>query len=245
MKASQSATQSAPPPPRPSSGCEPVAFHDLTDCLLEAYDAVAQRAYDIFQERGHRSHGQLQDWRRAEQDVLQKLSVDLQESEHAVTALASVPGFSAQRLAVGIESDWMVIHGWSEDLDSQVAHPIPEHKRFGPGPAEWNLEEINRNLIRPARSASRFPGSPNSPRTYSPNASLSPTRSDSHLTPDDLLQYPDPSVPDRQIFAVLKLPAPVDRSRSCAFLHDGLLGIRMLKVQASLRRPLRSGFLKM
>jgi hypothetical protein len=140
----------------------------------------------------------------------------------------------------------MVIHGWSEDSDPMVSHPVPEYERFGPGPAEWNLEEINRNFVRPARSASRLRGSPNSSRTSSAQAPSSPIRSDSHLAPDELLRSPERSASRAQIFAVLKLPARVDQSRSCAFLHDGLLGIRMLKTQAGLRRrPVPSGFLKM
>jgi len=246
MKASQFATPSASMPHHPSSGCEPVAFHDLTDCLLEAYDAVAQRAYEIFRERGHRSGGELQDWRRAEEDVLQKLSVDLQESEHAITALAGVPGCTAQQLEVGVESDWMVIHGWREDSDSLATHPQFEYEEFGHSLAEWNLEEINRSLGRPLGSSPPLRRFPLSSHTSPADASHSPIHSHPQLASDDLLQCPERSASTRQIFAVLRLPARVDQSRSCAFLHDGLLGIRMLKVHAGLpRRPSRSGFLKM
>jgi HSP20 family molecular chaperone IbpA len=229
MKASQPVTQPASPPPRPSNGCEPVAFHDLTDCLLEAYDAVAQRAYEIFRERGSRQGGELLDWRRAEKDVLQRLTVDLQESEHAVTALASVPGCTAQQLEVGVESDWMVIHGWFDDPNPLNTRFPTEYEGFGPGAADWNLEGIDRSFIRPSGSASQFsPFPPSFPMTSSDD-SHSPNHPHSHLCPDHLLQCSGRSAFNRQMFAVLRLPAPVDQSRSCAFLHDGLLGIRMLK----------------
>jgi HSP20 family molecular chaperone IbpA len=246
MKASPYATQSAPLPQGPSNGCEPVAFHDLTDCLLEAYDAVAQRAYEIFRERGHQSGGEMQDWRRAEQDVLQRLSVDLQESEHAITALAGVPGCTAQQLEVGVESDWMVIHGWREDSDSLATHPQFEYESLGHGVAEWSLEEINRSFDRPLGSSPHLRRFPFSSHSSSADASHSPAHSRHQLAPDDLLQGPERSASGRQIFAVLKLPARVDQARSCAFLHDGLLGIRMLKIHGGSRnRSFRSGFLKM
>jgi HSP20 family molecular chaperone IbpA len=246
MKVSQHAEPSAPPPHPPSNSCQPVAFHDLTDCLLEAYDAVAQRAYEIFRERGNRSGGELEDWRRAEQDVLQKLSVDLQESEHAITALAGVPGCTAQQLEIGVESDWMVIHGWREDSDSLADQSQFEYENFGRGFDEWNLEEINRSFDRPPGSSSRLSRLPLSAHSSSAHAPNSPCGSHPPLGPGELLQRPERSASSRQIFAVVRLPARVDQSRSCAFLHDGLLGIRMLKIHAGSRhRPFRSGFPKM
>jgi len=88
---------------------ECIALSDATDCLLEAYDVVSRRAYENFLTRGAGPDGELQDWFRAERDLLLNFPIHLQESEGFVYALASVPGATAERLALGIESRWLVI----------------------------------------------------------------------------------------------------------------------------------------
>jgi HSP20 family molecular chaperone IbpA len=88
---------------------ECIALSDATDCLLEAYDVVSRRAYENFLTRGAGPDGELQDWFRAERDLLLNFPIHLQESDRFVYALASVPGATAERLALGIESRWLVI----------------------------------------------------------------------------------------------------------------------------------------
>jgi hypothetical protein len=99
------ASSRAPRPPLR----ECIVLSDATDCLLEAYDVVSRRAYENFLSRGPGPDGDLQDWFRAERDLLLNFPIHLQESEGFVYALASVPGATGERLAVGIESHWLVI----------------------------------------------------------------------------------------------------------------------------------------
>lgn len=80
---------------RASIPWESVALRDLSECLLEAYDAVACRADELLQQRGENPGDELEDWRRAEDEVLQKIPIHVQESDLAITALISVPGYSA------------------------------------------------------------------------------------------------------------------------------------------------------
>lgn len=88
---------------------ETITLGDPTDCLLDAYDFVAQRAYDNFLAHGAHPGGELQDWLDAERQLLLNFPVDLQESNDFIYALASVPGATAARISIGIESRWMVI----------------------------------------------------------------------------------------------------------------------------------------
>lgn len=90
---------------------ECVALRDLTDCLLQAYDTVARRAYEKFLARGGPPGKELGDWREAERELLTPLPVDVAENGDCVTALASVPGYSGAEIEVGIESRWLVILG--------------------------------------------------------------------------------------------------------------------------------------
>jgi HSP20 family molecular chaperone IbpA len=88
---------------------ECLTLGDPTDCLLDAYDCVARRAYDHFLAKGPRPGGEVEDWLTAERELLLNFPVNVHESKDCVYALASVPGATAARLSVGIESRWLVI----------------------------------------------------------------------------------------------------------------------------------------
>jgi hypothetical protein len=88
---------------------ECIALSDPTDCLLEAYDCVARRAYENFIAQGPRPGGEMDDWLNAERELLLGFAVNLENSENFVYALASVPGATAERVVVGVESRWLVI----------------------------------------------------------------------------------------------------------------------------------------
>jgi HSP20 family molecular chaperone IbpA len=91
----------------PSREC--VALHDLTDCLLEAYDCVARRAYQRFRARGGKGGRELDDWLAAEREVLPELPAQLSQSDRTIYALANLPGATAAQISVGVESQWLVI----------------------------------------------------------------------------------------------------------------------------------------
>ncbi len=105
---------------------ECIALSDATDCLLEAYDVISRRAYDNFLARAPRSGDELQDWVRAERDLLLDFPIHVQESEEFVYALASLPGARAAHLEVGIDSRWLVIlaHDPRDDCRDTAAQEI-------------------------------------------------------------------------------------------------------------------------
>jgi hypothetical protein len=86
-----------------------IALSDPTDCLLEAYDCVARRAYEHFIERGPRPGGELQDWLIAERELLLGFAINVEDSMQFVYAMASIPGATAARSEVGVEPRWLVI----------------------------------------------------------------------------------------------------------------------------------------
>jgi HSP20 family molecular chaperone IbpA len=83
----------------------------MTDCLLQAYDFVARRAYQKFLERGGQAGGELDDWLSAEHELLGSLPVNLEDSGESLTALASLPGLNSEEVDVGIDPRWLVILG--------------------------------------------------------------------------------------------------------------------------------------
>jgi DUF2934 family protein len=88
---------------------ECIGLSDPTDCLLEAYDCVARRAYENFLMQGPRPGGELDDWLNAERELLLGFVINVENTENFVYAMASVPGATAERIVVGIEARWLVI----------------------------------------------------------------------------------------------------------------------------------------
>ena len=88
---------------------ECLVLGDPTDCLLDAYECVAHRAYEHFLNSGSPASTQLEDWLKAERQILLNFPIDLHETDEFIYGLASVPGATAAGTSIGIESQWMVI----------------------------------------------------------------------------------------------------------------------------------------
>jgi len=91
------------------AGRKCLVLGDLTDCLLQAYEFVARRAYEKFLDRGASPGSELEDWLSAERELLQPIAVDLDESEEFVRALAAAPCFPGADVEVSVEPRWLAI----------------------------------------------------------------------------------------------------------------------------------------
>lgn len=86
----------------------------LFDRMKEIYQSVAHRAHKLFEGRG-REHGHdLEDWFRAEAELLFPVPVEVSESGNQIKVRAEVPGFSAKDLALSVESHRLIISGKTE-----------------------------------------------------------------------------------------------------------------------------------
>ena len=114
----------AKPTPQKQRGTlrEYVALHDLTACLLEAYDCVSRRAHEKYVERGGGPGREMDDWLAAQRELLPSLPTNIKESGDFVYALASVPGTGASEIAVGVESQWLVILLGSDTIAHSTTH---------------------------------------------------------------------------------------------------------------------------
>ncbi len=88
--------------------CNP---EDLTSETQQLRLAIARRAYELFEARG-REHGHdLEDWLRAESELLRPVSISTSESVDQFTIRASVIGFEENELRVSIEPRRITILG--------------------------------------------------------------------------------------------------------------------------------------
>jgi HSP20 family molecular chaperone IbpA len=87
---------------------EPQAVHNR---LNELYDAIARRAFEMFEGDGSAAGRDLDHWFKAEAELLHPVHVTMREADEAITVRAEVPGFSANDLQVSLESRRLTISG--------------------------------------------------------------------------------------------------------------------------------------
>ncbi len=99
---------------RPPTAIKRVDPSDLLDRVQELYDSVARRAYEFFESRGRVDGFDLDDWLRAESELLQPVRLELTDSNDALTIRAELPGFTAKDLQVSVEPRRVLISGKRE-----------------------------------------------------------------------------------------------------------------------------------
>ena len=98
---------------------EPTSAFDQT--VTELYNAISNRAYELFAQRGY-THGQhFDDWLRAESEILQLVPIEIQDNDEALTVRAEVPGFTPKDLEVNVEPSRLLIRGETENSKQRSA----------------------------------------------------------------------------------------------------------------------------
>jgi hypothetical protein len=204
----------------PAAAREFVQLRDLADCLLEAYDSVTRRAYEKFMERNGQCGGELEDWLSSEREILLAFPVDLQESANYVYALATIPEPDGVRLAIGIESRWLVILA-NRHTDEAVAASQCRSKKLAA------LTSGARRNTRPATPERELIGISEFSKRIASHLPVPSIRSvpPSTAAPLSRAEKPRPG----QTARILQLPGEVDSHRSVAVMSGGLLAIRMPK----------------
>lgn len=74
------------------------------------FDAIRQRAYELFLERGEQESNELENWLAAEREILGMASADVFEQDGAYDVDVSLPGFSAGDVEIMATDTEVVIH---------------------------------------------------------------------------------------------------------------------------------------
>ena len=77
----------------------------------EIADAVARRAYDLYERRGRADGHHDEDWRQAESELVFPVAVTVSDAGPCRTVEAAVPGFDACDVEVCVESRRVTIAG--------------------------------------------------------------------------------------------------------------------------------------
>jgi HSP20 family protein len=79
--------------------------------MNELYDAIARRAFELFEDDGRIFGRDLDHWFRAEAELLHPAHVQVREADDAIVVDAEVPGFTANELKLSLEPRRLTISG--------------------------------------------------------------------------------------------------------------------------------------
>lgn len=99
---------------RAEESITPFKFGSLLDQMDDIFNALARRAYQIFEENGRMFGQDLEHWFQAERELLHPAHVSMLESDGALEVRVEVPGFSEKELEVSIEPRRLKIAGKRE-----------------------------------------------------------------------------------------------------------------------------------
>jgi HSP20 family protein len=101
-----------------------VEAEKLIERMEDAARSVARRAYDFFEQRGRRIGFELDDWFRAESEVMRPVPVTMKENETQIIVQAEVPGFKAEEVKISAEPKRLIIEGSSTQTTEQKSEEV-------------------------------------------------------------------------------------------------------------------------
>jgi HSP20 family protein len=91
----------------------------LFDRMDAVFDDIARRAFQIFESNGRIFGRDVEDWFKAERELLRPVPTELTESEESLEIKAEVPGFSEKELEISVQPRQVVITGKHESTDKE------------------------------------------------------------------------------------------------------------------------------
>jgi HSP20 family protein len=119
-----------------------VEAEKLLEKMKEFSQSVAQRAHEFFEARGREFGHDMEDWFRAESELMRRTPVEIKEAENQITVRTEVPGFAVNEINVSVEPQRLVLSGKSEKT--------VEEKQLQTLLSEFHSNQFGRELRLPA-----------------------------------------------------------------------------------------------
>jgi len=145
---------------------KPTVSTSVFDRIEEVRNSIARRAFEIFEGKGRWPGRELDDWLRAESELLHPMHLDLAESDSDLTVRAEVPGFHAKELEINVEPRRLTVTGKRETKEETKKGKTVYSELCGNEilrvvdlPAEVDISNVSANLkdgilnIRMAKTA--------------------------------------------------------------------------------------------
>jgi HSP20 family protein len=105
----------------------------------EAHDSIARRAFEIFESNGRVFGRDLEDWFRAESELLYPLCLAISEYDDAVVVRGALLGFDADDIEVMVEPRRLTIAGKRKTQEGPVTEELVSAERSG----AWILRTVD------------------------------------------------------------------------------------------------------
>ena len=89
-------------------------FEKIFDRMREMQEVISRRAFELFEKGGRMFGRDLDDWFKAESELLHPVSISIEETDAGLKVEAEVPGFKAEELEVSVEPHRLTIAGKHE-----------------------------------------------------------------------------------------------------------------------------------
>jgi HSP20 family protein len=87
--------------------------------MNEAINAISRRAFELFEENGRTPGHELEDWFKAERELLHPVHIQMTESDGSFEVRAEVPGFNEKELQISVEPTRLTIVGKRESTKEE------------------------------------------------------------------------------------------------------------------------------
>ena len=115
---------------------------EIVDQCSRMIDVIARRAFEIFKSRGGSPGHDLEDWIRAEAELLHPVPLNVSESSGEYVVRAEVPGFASKDIEINVEPSCLSISGKRETTKEEVSMKMIR--------SEWCADQIFRTLGLPS-----------------------------------------------------------------------------------------------
>ena len=97
---------------------------NIFDRIEELHHSIARRAFELFEGNGRWPGRELEDWLRAESELLHPTHLELTESDNHLNVRAEVPGFTAKDLEIHVEPRRLTVSGKHETKEENKKSKI-------------------------------------------------------------------------------------------------------------------------
>jgi len=127
-----------------TKGTEPVkqGSEEIFNQFSRINDVIARRAFELFERHGGSPGHEMEDWSRAESELLHPVPLNVSESDSEYTVRAEVPGFGSKEIEISVEPRCLVISGKRETKEGEETWKMIR--------SEWSPNRIFRTLDLPS-----------------------------------------------------------------------------------------------
>jgi HSP20 family protein len=119
-----------------------VEAEKMFDKMAEITKETAARAFDFFRDRGGEWGRELDDWFRAESEILMPVPIEIKQTDETIYVTAAVPGFKPDEIEVSVKDNFLILSGTAKSRETKTEDNVVL--------SEWKSNRFLRQLYLPA-----------------------------------------------------------------------------------------------